>query len=129
MQISKDWLWLCSMNIGGEETIETFNKEIGNIKIKTELENTKKNQSEIKNIITQIQNTLHKINSREDEAENQISDLEDKETEQAQSDKHILRSLCDNFEHSNTHVMGMPKEDKREQEIENLFEMYPHQNT
>ena len=36
------------MNIRGEETIKTFNKEIGNIKIKTELENTKKNQSEIK---------------------------------------------------------------------------------
>ena len=54
---------------------ENFNKEIGNIK--KEVENKKKNQPEMKN-------TLDGINSRSDEAENPISDLEDKVLENIQ---------------------------------------------
>ena len=56
---------------GVDELSENFNKEIGNIKI--EIENTEKNQSEMKNTITEM-NTLEEINSILDEAENQISD-------------------------------------------------------
>ena len=40
------------------------------------METTKMNQSEIKNTLTEIKNTLQGINSRVDEAENQIRNLE-----------------------------------------------------
>lgn len=60
---------------------ENFNKEIRNI---METENTK-NPSEMKNAITERKNTLQGINSRVDEVENQIRDLEDKEAENIQS--------------------------------------------
>ena len=56
---------------------ENIDKEIGNIKM--ELKNIK-NQSEMKKTLTEMRNTLQKINSRVDEAVDQISDLESKET-------------------------------------------------
>lgn len=59
-----------------EELIETFNKEI---------ENSKKNQSEMKTIITKIKNTLEAINRLED-AEEHISDLDDRVMESTQDD-------------------------------------------
>ena len=46
--------------------------------MKREIEITKKDQSEIKNMISEMKNTLEGINSRMDEAEDQMSDLEDK---------------------------------------------------
>ena len=67
-----------------------------------------------------------------DEAENEISDLEYKEGKNIQSkqqkEKGIqknednVRSLWDNFKHSNIHIMGVPEKEVREQEIGNLFE-------
>ena len=50
---------------------ENFNKEI---------EYRKKDQSELKNTITDMKNTLERINSRVEDAED-ISDLEDRELE------------------------------------------------
>ena len=47
--------------------------------------NHEKCQSEIKNAILEINNTLGGINSRLDEAENQICDLEDKAEENTQA--------------------------------------------
>ena len=52
-----------------EDLSKTFNKEI---------ENIKKNQSEMKNSITKIQNTLEQIDSRLQEAEKLSSDLQDR---------------------------------------------------
>lgn len=57
---------------------ENFNKEIGSIKMETEY--LKKNQPKMKNMVIEVKNTLNGIN-RLDEAENQITDLEDKVTE------------------------------------------------
>ena len=45
---------------------------LGNIKV--EIETIKKNQSEIKNTITEMKDTLEGINSRSEEAEDRISD-------------------------------------------------------
>ena len=33
-----------------------------------------------------------------------------------------IKSLWDNFKHTNIGIMGVPEEEEREQEIENLFE-------
>ena len=47
----------------------------------------KKKQSEMKDIATEMKNNLWEINSREDEAKNQISNLEYKEAKNTQSQK------------------------------------------
>ena len=47
-----------------------------NEKFNQELEDTKKNQTELKNIIIEVKNTLERINSRVNDAEEQIT-LED----------------------------------------------------
>ena len=82
----------------------------------------------MKDTLTEMKNNLQGINSKVDEAENQISDLECKEAKNTQSEqqkgKRILknedsvRSLWDNF---NVHITGVPEGGEREQEIENLF--------
>ena len=53
---------------------------------KKDRETIKKNQSERKGTVTEMKNKLLGINSRVDEAENQIDDLEYKEKENPQSE-------------------------------------------
>ena len=96
-----------------DELSEKFNKETGNRDRKH-----KKNQSEMKNTWTEI-NTLQRISSRVDEAMDQIRDLEDKKAESSQSEqqkekriqkyKDSIRSLWDNFKHTNICIMGVPE--------------------
>ena len=81
--------------------------------------------------IIEIKNNLQGINSKVDEAKNQINDLEHKEAKNNQSEqeeeKRILKnadsvsSLWDNFKCSNIRIIGVPGEEK-EQEIGNLSE-------
>ena len=69
-----------------------------------------------------------------DEAENQINDLEHKETNNNQSeqekriqkDKNSVSSLWDNFKSSNIRTIGVPEE--KEQEIINQFEKIMKEN-
>ena len=57
-----------------DDLSENFNNnKKGNIG--TEIENIKKNKSEMKNTLTEMKNTLQAINSGVDEAEDQIRDL------------------------------------------------------
>ena len=51
------------------------------------MEAINKNQSEMKETLIKIKNNLQGINSRIDEAENQISDLEYKKVKNAPSDQ------------------------------------------
>ena len=91
-----------------------------------------KGHSVIKNPISEINNSLAGINSRLDETEVQISDLEDKveQNNQAkqQKEKRIskneesLRNILDNMKQNNIHIMGIPEGENNKQEIENLFE-------
>ena len=79
-----------------------------------------------------MQNNLRGNNSRLDEAENQINDLEQKETENIQSEqpeeKRVQKTKdnmwCpqDNFKRSNILIIGVPKGEEKEQEFGNLFE-------
>ena len=55
--------------------------------IKKEIETIKKYQLEIKNTITQMKNTSEGLNIRLDEAEDQISNLNDKVAENFQSEQ------------------------------------------
>ena len=77
----------------------------------------------MKDILTEIKNNLWGINSRVDEARNQINDLEHKEEKNIQSvqqeEKRIrkiegsVRSLWDNFRCSNIHIIGVPEGEKK----------------
>ena len=65
-----------------DDLSENFNKEIENVKVK--IENTKTVRNE--EYITEMKNTSGGINSRLDEMEDQIRDLEDKVAENTQSE-------------------------------------------
>ena len=95
-----------------------------------DLSSMKKIQSEAKDWID-IKNNLQGNNSRVDEAENQINDLEHKEAKNNQSaqqeEKRIQKnedsvsSLWDNFKSSNIGIIGVPEGKEKEQEIGNIF--------
>ena len=39
-----------------------------------------------------------------------------------------MSRLCDNFKKSNTHIIGVPEREEKEQEIGNLFEKIMREN-
>ena len=99
-----------------------------------DLSSIKKTQSEMKDMLTEINNNLQGNNSRVDEGKNQINDSQHKETENTQSEqqeekriqknKNSVSSLWDNFKCSNIHIIGGPEGEDKEHEIGNLFEKY-----
>ena len=86
----------------------------------------KKIQSETKDTLIKMKSNLHRINSRVDEAENQISDLECKEAKtnkQTKTNKRVrikknpknkgsVRNLWDNFNHTNIHIWKQKRNSK-----------------
>ena len=102
-----------------------------------DLNSIKKIQSETKDWID-IKNNLQGNNSRVDEAENQINDLEHKEAKNNQSEQreekriqkneNSISSLWDNFKPSNIHIIGVAEEEEKEQEIGSLFEKIMKEN-
>ena len=83
----------------------------------------------MKNIITQMKNTLEGINSRLGEADDHINDLENKiaeniQTEQPKEKKKKLEQCEEPLEqhqaYQHSHHRGPRR--RREQEIENVFE-------
>ena len=84
----------------------------------------------MKDSLIEIKNSLQGNNSRVDEAENQINDLEHKEAKNNQSEqekKRILKnednisSLWDNFKRSNIHIIGMPQEKRKSKKLESYL--------
>ena len=84
----------------------------------------------MKDTLIEIKNNLQGNNSRMDEAKNQINDLEHKDAKNnhtEQEEKRIqkkknedsINSLWDNYNRSNIHLIGVPKEEKS-----NKFEIY-----
>ena len=107
-----------------------------------DLSSIKKIQSEMKDTLIEIEKNLQGINSRVDEADYQISNLEYKKAKNTQSEQPVLRadlvgrieflilfirkkriqknedsirSLWDNFRHTHIHIMGVPEGKEREQ--------------
>ena len=110
-----------------EKLSENFNNDIGNIKM--EVENIKTNQLEMKYTLTEMKTTLQGINSREDEAEDPIWKIRKQKIptrtakrKKISQNEDSVRSLRNNFKCTNICLMGVPEGEKREQEIEKLFE-------
>ena len=84
------------------------------------------------NKTTKMKNTLEGINSRITEAEEQISDLEDKiveiTAEEQNKEKRMkriedsLRDLWDNFKCTNIRIIVVPEEEGKEKVSEKIFE-------
>ena len=84
------------------------------------------------NTITEMKNTLEGINSRISEAEEQISDLEDRMVEFTAAEQNkekrmkrnedTLRDLWDNIKHNNMRIIGVPEGEEREKGPEKIFD-------
>ena len=105
-----------------------------------DLSSIEKIQSEKKDTLIEIKNNLHGNNSRVDDAENQINDLEHKEAKNNQSEQEKKRiqkkknedsisSLWDNFRGPTfICIIVVPEGEKKDQEIGNLFEKIMKEN-
>ena len=109
-----------------DEHSENFNKEV---------EYTKRNQSELKNTIGEMKNTLQGINSRLDDIE--ISDLEDRvvklpklkrKKKRIRKNEDSLRDFWDSNKHTNICIAGVPEGEEREKGAENLVEELTAEN-
>ena len=75
----------------------------------------------------QMNNTLEGINSRITEAEEWISELENRMVEITASEQNIeknedsLRDLWDNIKHTNIRIIGNPEEEKKKEGYEKIF--------
>ena len=97
-------------------------------KLSEDLKSIKKTHSETKDTVIEMKNNLQGNNSRVDEADNQINDLEhtepknnntEHEEKRIQKNEDSINSLWDNFKRSNICLIGVPEEEKK-QEIGNL---------
>ena len=88
-----------------------------------DLSSIKKTQSEMKDTLIEIKNILQVNNSRMDEAQTQINDLEHKEAKnkhaeqekRTQKREDSINSLWDNFKISNIRLIGVPEGEEKEQ--------------
>ena len=84
------------------------------------------------NTITEMKNTLEGSNSRITEAEERISDLEDrmveftaaeqKKEKRMKRNEDSLRDLWDNIKRNNIHIIRVPEREEREKGPEKIFE-------
>ena len=106
-----------------KKTQETFSKD---------LEELKGKQTMMNNTINEIKNSLEGISSRITEAEEWISDLEDKTVEITTTEQNkekrmqrINNSLRDrwvNIERTNIQIIGVPEEEEKQKGTEKIFE-------
>ena len=104
-----------------EKIQETFSKD---------LEELKSKQTRMNNTINEIKNSPEGNNSRKTEAEEQITDLEDKiveitTTEQNKEKRmktiqYSLRDLWDNIKCTNIRIIGVPEEEEKKKGTENI---------
>ena len=102
----------------------------------TELSHKMKEQ--MKDTQSEIKQNIQGTNSEGKETRTQINHLEQKkkinfqlelnEETGIQQNEEKLRNLWDNFNHSNTWIIGMPEGEEEEQKIENLFEKIMKEN-
>ena len=84
------------------------------------------------NTITEMKNAIEGINSRITEAEEWISDLEDRMVEftateqnkekRMKRNEHSLRDLWDNIKHTKVRIIGVPEGEEREKGPEKILE-------
>ena len=106
-----------------EKMKKMFNKD---------LEELKNKQTEMNNAITEMKTTLEGTNSRITEAEEQISNLEDRKVEftvaeqskekRMKRNENSLRDPWNNIKRKNIRIIGVPEGEETEKRPENIFE-------
>ena len=106
-----------------EKMQEMFNKD---------LEELKNKQTEMNNTLTEMKNTLEGIHSIMTEADEQISDLEDRmvdfiaveenKEKRMKRNEDSLRYLWDNIKRNNLHIIGVPEGKEGEKGPKKIFE-------
>jgi len=96
------------------------------------LEEIKKSQSIINNVINEIKNTLEGTNGRIMEAEDRVSEVEIRTIEineaERRKEKRIkrnednLRDFWDNVKRPNTRIIGVPEEEHKKKDHEKIFD-------
>ena len=109
-----------------EAKIETIQEML-----KKDLEELKNKQTEMNNTITEMKTTLEGINRRITEAEEWISDLEDRMVEftaveqnkekRMKGNEDSLRDLWDNIKHNNIRIIGVPEEKRERKDLRNYL--------
>ena len=104
--------------------------------ISKDLEELKNKETVMSNTITKMKTTLEGINSRITEAEEWISDLEDRmvefnaaeqnKEERMKRNEDSLRDHCDNIKSNNIHIIGQPYANKMDnlEETDEYLERY-----
>ena len=100
-----------------------------------EIETMKMNQSKLDNSIAEIKTNLEAMNSRLNDVEKGISDLEDgimeitqirtavrEMNEKKKKNESNIQDVWDNVKHANLHIIGDLEEEEREKVIKNVFE-------
>ena len=99
--------------------------------INQDLEELKNKHTETNNTITEIKNTLEGSNTRILEAEEQISELEDKMVQITSEEQNkvrmkraedSLRDLWDHIKYTNIQIIGVPEEEEKKKGYEKFFE-------
>ena len=83
-----------------------------------DLSSIKEIQSEMKDTLIEIKNNLQGNNSRVDEAENQINDLEHKKEKKIQKYEDSISSLWEYFKRSNIHIIGVARRRRESKKLE-----------
>ena len=120
-----------------EKMQEMFNKDLEELK-KKHLEELKNKQTEMKNTITEMKNTLEGLYSRITEAEECISDVEDRMVEFTAAEQNTekrmkrnedsLRDLWDNIKRNNICSIEVPEGKEREKGLEKISEDITDEN-
>ena len=86
----------------------------------------------MQNTTTEIKNSLEAANSRKQEAEERISEVEDRRVEimgaeqkrekRLKRNEESLRELWDNVKCTNIRIVGVPEGEEREKETEKIFQ-------
>ena len=97
-----------------------------------DLEELKNKHTETNTTIIEIKNYLEGINSSISEAEEQISELEDKRVKitseeqnkitRMKGTENSLRDLWDNIKHTNIRIIGVPEEEEKKKGYEKFLE-------
>ena len=107
---------------------------------RTELENIRRNQEKFENSFAETQTELKTLKSRMNNAEEWISDLEDRimeitlsgqQTEnevKKNTHKRNIRDQWDNIKWANLWIVGIPEGEQKENGIENIFEEVMSEN-
>ena len=134
--------------IKAPEKIQVSNEEIPNlsdtqfktlvIRMLTEMfQYGHKIEEKVKAMQSEIKQNIQGTNNEGKETGIQIMDFDQKEEiniqpeqneETIQKNEERLRSLWDNFKHSNIQIIGVPEGEEEKQEIENFFEKIMEEN-